>query len=267
MVCRVMRPVVFIHTNDPQMLGAKLCEYSLKARSKHADAFEIRILRVEETPLLYPHREGRRFLRAGRVHSWRNRDLQTHDMLRMLAPQLMGYRGRALALDPDLFAIGDVNELLHRDMQHHAVLCRKRSTDYLTAVMLLDCARLEHWRWDEAVEAVFAMRLDSLKWQRLDGEAPETIGQLDDEWNDLDHLDERTKLLHNTRQKTQPWKLGLPIDFNLDAWGAFPYRDGFHLSDMLRRLRQRVHSSRRGANDARPMRRRPRIGRIMTREK
>ena len=32
-------------------------------------------------------------------------------------------------------------------------------------------------------------------------------------WNDLDHLTPETKLLHNTRRKTQPWKTGLPIDF------------------------------------------------------
>src|SRR5947209_3211260 len=134
-----MKPVVFIHTNDQQMIGAKLCEFSLKARSKHPDKFEVRLLRVEETPQLYPHRERRPFLRGGRVFTWRNRDLQTHDSLRMLAPQLMGYRGRALAVDPDLFAIGDVNDLLQRDMKHHAILCRKHPSGGLTtAVMLLD---------------------------------------------------------------------------------------------------------------------------------
>ena len=31
--------------------------------------------------------------------------------------------------------------------------------------------------------------------------------------NDFDRLTERTKMVHNTRRKTQPWKSGLPVDF------------------------------------------------------
>ena len=36
---------------------------------------------------------------------------------------------------------------------------------------------------------------------------------LEDQWNDFDHLDEHTKLLHNTKRRTQPWKTGLPVDY------------------------------------------------------
>jgi hypothetical protein len=238
-----MKPVVFIHANDQQLVAAKLCEYSLKARSRHADAFEVRMLRVEQTPQLYPRREGRAFLHGGYVRTWRNRDLQTHDPLRMRAPELMEYRGRALMLDPDIFAVGDVNDLLGRDMQQYAILCRKRpNARPSTAVMLLDCARLKHWRWDDAIAEVFALRLDLIEWQHLAGDAPGTIGVLEDEWNDFDHLDARTQLLHLSRQITQPWKTGLPIDFDLDASGAYPYRPGFHLRDSIRRVRQRMHS-------------------------
>lgn len=244
----IMKPVVFIHTNDQQMVAAKLCEHSLRARSKRPDAFEVRMLRVEETPQLYPHREGRPFLHSGYVRTWRNRDLQTHDPLRMRAPQLMRYEGRALMLDPDVLAIGDVNDLLTRDMQHHAILCRARPNQRpSTAVMLLDCARLKHWRWEEALEEVFALRLDLLEWQHLAGDEPETIGALENEWNDLDHLDAHTKLLHLSRQITQPWKTGLPIDFDLDAWGAYPYRQGFHLRNAIRRIGARLRSPQPGA--------------------
>jgi hypothetical protein len=38
---------------------------------------------------------------------------------------------------------------------------------------------------------------------------------LEDEWNDFDSLTERTKLLHNTERRTQPWKTGLPVDADL----------------------------------------------------
>ena len=36
---------------------------------------------------------------------------------------------------------------------------------------------------------------------------------LEDEWNDFDRLTAGTKLLHNTKRKTQPWKTGLPVDY------------------------------------------------------
>ena len=34
-----------------------------------------------------------------------------------MPPELMGYQGRAVVIDPDIFAIGDIWELLTRDMQ------------------------------------------------------------------------------------------------------------------------------------------------------
>ena len=39
----------------------------------------------------------------------------------------MDYQGRALVIDPDVFAAGDVWDLLQRDMQGHAILCRPKS--------------------------------------------------------------------------------------------------------------------------------------------
>jgi hypothetical protein len=54
-------------------------------------------------------------------------------------------------------------------------------------------------------------------------EPPETIGRLEDEWNDFDRLTAATKLLHTTKRLTQPWKTGLPIDFRpADKFRWFP---------------------------------------------
>ena len=39
-------------------------------------------------------------------------DLQSFTPLRFMPPQLMGYEGRAIVIDPDVFAVGDVYELL-----------------------------------------------------------------------------------------------------------------------------------------------------------
>lgn len=39
-----MKPVVFIHTNPVQMIGARMAEFCLRKASRHSDQFEIRIL-------------------------------------------------------------------------------------------------------------------------------------------------------------------------------------------------------------------------------
>ncbi|NJR44898.1 MAG: hypothetical protein HC775_03300 [Hyellaceae cyanobacterium CSU_1_1] len=106
-------------------------------------------------------------------------------------------------------------------MQGKAIFCRKicpednsREPYYGTSVMLLDCSKLTHWQWEKQIAEMFDFKRDYQPWTRLWMEAENSIGLLEEEWNHLDTLNEQTKLLHNTRRETQPWKTGLPIDFN-----------------------------------------------------
>jgi hypothetical protein len=79
--------------------------------------------------------------------------------------------------------------------------------------MLLDCARLRHWQLERDFGELFEGRRDYVDWICLRLEPPDSIGPLEHEWNDFDRLTARTRLLHNTRRLTQPWKTGLPVDF------------------------------------------------------
>lgn len=222
-----MRPCVFIHTNDRQRIGAVVAEHALRRNSTRADDFDIRVLRREDHPFLAV-REGQRYLRDGSWRVWRNDDLQSFTPLRFMPPEAMGYTGRALVIDPDIFAVGDVWGLLSRDMQGKAIVCRRRTgtkkkTCFASSVMLLDCEQLTHWRCEEAFGELFAGTRDYADWICLRGEDPETIGLLEDEWNSFDRLTPETKLLHNTRRWTQPWKTGLPVDFVPgEKIGGFP---------------------------------------------
>ena len=211
-----MKPRVFIHTNDKQWIGALVSQYSLRRNSTHAHAFDVEILHVKDFPFLW-EREGQPFLRGGTDRTWRMDDLQSFTPLRFLPPERMGYAGRAVVIDPDIFAVGDVYELLTRDMDGAAVMARRRSEKRefaaATSVMLLDCARLRHWRCADQFGELFAFRRDYKDWIELRGEAPESIGWLEPEWNDFDRLTARTRLLHNTKRRTQPWKTGLPVDY------------------------------------------------------
>ena len=213
-----MKDCVFIHTNHRQMIGALVSQYSLRRNSTHADRFDVRIIQVKDYPFLAA-REGQTYLRDSFKWQWRNEDLQSFTPLRFMPPELMGYSGRAIVIDPDVFAVGNVYELLSRDMQGKAILCRARSGSkgrtgcLASSVMLLDCAKLTHWRCEQQFNEMFEFKRDYMDWVCLRLEPHETIGAFENEWNDFDHLTENTKLLHNTKRWTQPWKTGLPVDF------------------------------------------------------
>ena len=222
------RPHVFIQTNVKQLIGALVAAHSLKRNSRHRDEFDVTIMHHEDHAF-FAARQGQLFLRGGEKRVWDNDDLQSFTPLRFMPPELMGYRGRAVVIDPDIFAVGDIWELLTRDMQDKAVVCRRRGGPkdkngaFATSVMLLDCARLAHWRVEAQFDAMFAFTRDYMDWIALKLEPAGSIGLFEEQWNDFDRLTPATKLLHNTRRRTQPWKTGLPVDYRPAEHGnGFP---------------------------------------------
>ncbi len=214
-----MKHCVFIQTNSRQVVGALVAEYALRRNSVRADKFDVKIMHQEDYPY-FRQRQGQLFLRDGIKRPWNNEDLQSFTPVRFMPPELMGYQGRAVVIDPDVFALADVWELLSRDMQGKAILCRSRSgakgllgNCMATSVMLLDCAKLTHWNVERQFNEMFEFKRDYMDWICLKLEPRETIGLLEKEWNDFDKLTPKTKMVHNTRRKTQPWKTGLPVDF------------------------------------------------------
>lgn len=213
-----MNRCVFIHTNERQWLGALVAAYSFRRNARRPDSFEVRFIHTRDHPFLAA-KEGQPFLRGGTTRVWRMDDLQSFTPLRFMPPKLMNWEGRAVVTDPDVFAVGDIGELLDRDMGGTAVMGRHRSGkaekqhQVATSVMLLDCARLRHWDAEKQFEELFRFEKDYKEWMVLAYEDPANIGYLEDCWNDFDHLDADTRLLHNTKRRTQPWKTGLPVDY------------------------------------------------------
>jgi hypothetical protein len=235
-----MDKCVFIHTNERQWLGALVAEYSFRRNSRHADRFEVQFIHTRDYPYLRA-REGQPFLRGGTTRVWHMDDLQSFTPLRFQPPRLMGWQGRAVVTDPDIFAVGDIYELLDRDMGGKAVMGRHRSDkadkgyQVATSVMLLDCAKLAHWDAEADFDALFRFEKDYKEWMVLAYEDPGNIGFLEPCWNDFDHLDANTRLLHNTKRRTQPWKTGLPVDYT----PADKFKDKPLLAS-LNRMRARV---------------------------
>ena len=175
---------VFIHTNAKQMLGARVGSYALRRNSPNADKFDVRIIHTDDYPFMREF-EGRRYLRDGVSWTWLNDDLQSFTPLRFAPPKLMGYKGRAVLTDPDIFAVGDIWELLSRDMQGKAILSRMRSGPkglidkvWASSVMLLDCAKLAHWDVERGFCEMFDGRRDYQHWVGLKLENQEDIGTI-----------------------------------------------------------------------------------------
>jgi hypothetical protein len=213
-----MEHCVFIHTNHKQIVGALVAEHSLRRNSAHNDKFDVRIIHHKDYPF-FTAREGQLFLRDGMKRPWLNDDLQSFTPTRFLPPELMSYSGRAVVIDPDVFAVSDIWELLSRDMQGKAIVCRPRpnnkglgGTCFASSVMLLDCAQLTHWNVERQFNEMFEFKLDYIDWINLRNEPSSSIGRFENAWNHFDRLTDQTKLLHTTKRRTQPWKTGLPID-------------------------------------------------------
>ncbi len=223
-----MEYCVYIQANDKQYLGALVAEYALRRYSTHNDRFAVRIMNYADFPFLRAQ-EGNTYLRDGGKREWVKDDLQSFTPMRFLPPQLMEYQGRAVVIDPDVFARADIWELLSRDMQGKAILCRPKSGAkgrrgcLATSVMLLDNAKLTHWKFEAQFNAMFSFERDYMKWVCLKYEDPDTIGFFEPEWNDFDRLTGQTRMLHTTKRKHQPWKTGLPVDYRAaDTFRLFP---------------------------------------------
>ncbi|HSJ96901.1 MAG TPA: hypothetical protein VLC53_07510 [Myxococcota bacterium] len=242
------RPRVFIHTNERQWIGALVSRHSLLRNSAHAERFDVEFLRTEDHPVLRA-RDGQLYLREGERVPWRYEDLQSFTPLRFAPPEKMGWRGRALVIDPDVFAVGDVFELLARDLRGHALSCRLRSGSkglaggMASSVMLLDCARLGHWRWEQQFGELFSFERDYMKWILLQYEPRESIVLLEDEWNDFDRLTPKTRMLHNTKRQTQPWKTGLPADYTPARKRLKPLNPATWVRPFTRRRAPAVYSA------------------------
>ena len=210
-----MKHGVFIQTNHKQITGAIVAEHALRRYSKNNDKFDVHIVDSRDYPM-FEQREGQEYLRDGVKRTWLNDDLQSFTPTRFMPPRLMGYQGRAVVIDPDIFAAADIWELLSRDMQGKAIMCRMRSGPkglvdrcLASSVMLLDCAQLRHWDAEKTFNAMFDFTQDYQPWVCLKGEDRDSVDFFEPEWNDFDKFTTATKMLHTTRRKTQPWKTGL----------------------------------------------------------
>jgi hypothetical protein len=166
-----------------------------------------------------------RFLDYRHLHDCYGFD-RTHDPLasteftysRFLVPYLCGYEGHALFMDNDMLCLGDVLGLVYGPLQTPAASLWVVKHDHQpvdgsvkmygatqtayprknwSSLMLMDCSKLKCWT-KTVVETASGARL-----HRFHDVPDDRIGALPPEWNSLDAMDDKTKLIHWT--SGGPW--------------------------------------------------------------
>ena len=202
---------VFIQANDKQLLGAKLARYAIVRKLRAPDSVRVEILNVDEEPA-FKSFAGASYLRKGKEITYDPQDLQSFTLSRFMPPERLGWEGQAVVIDPDIFALDDVNALFDLGTGGKPVAACRKKDAWDTSVMLLDCAKLRSWKVGEWLDRLARKELDyddvmTLRFMR------EEVTELPRIWNSLDALTDGTRMLHTTGRLTQPWKTGLPVDF------------------------------------------------------
>lgn len=204
---------IFIHTNIKQEFGALLSKFSFKKFLPSSD-IAVEIINIDKLGI-FKNFVGKKYKRKGfkRLITFSSDDLQSFTLSRFMPPELMNFSGRALVVDPDVFAVSHISELLSTDMRGRAIMACRKKDAWDTSVMLLDCSQLKHWRIEDMLQRLTSFDLEYTDLMTLEKEKEGEILEIGREWNDLDNLTPRTKIIHITKRLTQPWKTGLPIDF------------------------------------------------------
>lgn len=109
---------------------------------------------------------------------------------RWAIPEASGHKGRAIYMDVDMLALGDLRELWEWDLKDHFVATTRRPE-----VIVWDCEKAPPLNWQPEHRAPH-----KLMHKRIAG-----CPILPDVWDVKDRYREGTKILHYTALRTQPW--------------------------------------------------------------
>ena len=195
---------VFIGTEDSQVVAHQVLEHSIRT---HASV-PVEITPMLNLPMPVPAEPANR-ARVG------------FSFTRFKIPELCGYEGRAVYIDADMLVFGDVAELAAIPFDGNKLLCTYQTElpslwaekhtfrpGRNVAVMLLDCSRLD-WKADEIVGGLDEGRYtyEQLIYDQCLVAPDEIADTIPVEWNHLERYEHgRTRLLHYTVVRTQPWK-------------------------------------------------------------
>jgi hypothetical protein len=201
---------VFISSGEASLLERKVLIYSLRRNSTRE--LDIRVFNGTHNTV---EREGYPPEPAPMSLKVKYQNVTEFSNYRFLVPQVCGYQGRAISMDSDMIALGDIGELFDADMEGKQLLAKPAAYggaadgQWGLSVMLIDCARtrfqLDRY-FDEINEDLYSYTDLHQMHPRFLGHHPFDIGAIDRRWNEFDYRDKDTRLIHYTNLYTQPWK-------------------------------------------------------------
>jgi hypothetical protein len=205
---------IFICSNENQLIGAKVAKNSITQRSNYCEDDVQIILESNVSQLNYFF--SKPYLRGGRMIMFDKNDMQSFTLLRFYIPELMGYQGRALVIDPDIFLVKNgLEQLENFSFDSAPIFARKglQKNSWGSSVMLLSCENLKHWSLQSFIEELHQGQIDydDLINLRLE----ESVAPLQTKWNEFDDIKSETMLLHTTEKLTQPWRAGLKLNSSI----------------------------------------------------
>jgi len=211
---------IFICSNENQSIGAKVAKNSIIRRSKYSEN-DIEII-LESNVSELSHFSSKPYLRRGRMYMLDKNDMQSFTLLRFYVPELMGYQGKALVLDPDIFLVQKgIEQLENFDFDSISIYARRalQKNSWGSSVLLISCEKLKHWSLESFIEKLHQGQIDydDLINLRLE----KSISPLQTKWNEFDNFRADTILLHATERLTQPWRAGLKLNSTIQPLFKF----------------------------------------------
>jgi hypothetical protein len=203
---------IFIGSGEASVLERKTLVHSLRRTS--ARELDIRVFNGTHDALEIPGSEP---MPVGMPLKIKYRNFTEFSLYRFLIPVLCGHAGRAIWLDSDMLSLADIGELFDLDLGGCAVACvpAYAAGSWASSVMLLDCA-LANFDLERILGMIDRGLFTMQQFLRFEEpflrHHPLRIAALDGAWNSFDARDARTRIVHFTNLRTQPWRVpGHPL--------------------------------------------------------
>lgn len=203
---------IYIQSNPQQELAAKVSSYSF---SKYGFK-NIEILKLHEVNSL-KDKFGKKYLRSGSMVKYDPDDLQSFTLLRFMPPKI--YNDFCLIIDPDVFLVRDPTYELSKCINNNKfkMFCTNKDGKIKSEVCFINCKEFNLWDFDELIEEMFLGKVDYQDIMNFNFLGVNKIGNLNENFNVWDNLNNSTIFLHTTNRITQPWKQGLKVDFKINT--------------------------------------------------
>ena len=142
-------------------------------------------------------------------------DLQSFTLLRFIPPKI--HNDFCLVIDPDVFLVKDPTYELSKYIANNnfKMFCTNKEGKIKSEVCLINCKEFNLWDFDELIEEMFLGKVDYQDIINFNFLSIDKIGNLNENFNVWDNLNDSTIFLHTTNRLTQPWKQGLKVDFKM----------------------------------------------------